>query len=59
VQQTLEKDLSIKPAVADVMATGTFPTSVNSVKLQQVEALMLRFGQLKKSVNVNALMINS
>jgi NitT/TauT family transport system substrate-binding protein len=58
VQQTLEKDLKIKPAVADVMATGTFPTTVDTVKLQQVEALMLRFGQLKKSVNVNAL-VNS
>jgi hypothetical protein len=31
---------------------------VDTVKLQQVEALMLRFGQLKKSVNVNAL-VNS
>lgn len=55
VQQALEKHLGIQKTVAQVMATGNFPTSVDIVKLQQVEDLMLRFGQLKKSVNVNAL----
>jgi NitT/TauT family transport system substrate-binding protein len=47
-QHALIVNLHINPQVADVMATGTFPTSVDPVKLQQVADLMLRFGELKQ-----------
>ena len=47
-QHALIVNLHINPQVADVMATGTFPTSVDPVKLQQVADLMLQFGELKQ-----------
>jgi NitT/TauT family transport system substrate-binding protein len=57
VQQTLEKNLKIPANVVDVMATGTFPTSVDLVKLQQVEQLMLRYKQLKKPFDVSSMIV--
>ena len=57
VQQTLEKNLKIPANVVDVMATGTFPTSVDLVKLQQVEQLMVRYGQLKKPFDVSSMIV--
>jgi NitT/TauT family transport system substrate-binding protein len=59
VQQTLEKNLKIAASVVDVMATGTFPTTVDLVKLQQVEQLMVRYHQLKKPVDVSAMLVGS
>jgi NitT/TauT family transport system substrate-binding protein len=59
VQQTLEKNLKIPANVVDVMATGTFPTSVDLVKLQQVEQLMLRYQQLKKPFDVSSMIVGS
>jgi NitT/TauT family transport system substrate-binding protein len=55
VRQTLKTTLSIPAAVASVMPTGTFPTKVTAAKLQQVENLMLEFGELKKPVDVTSL----
>jgi NitT/TauT family transport system substrate-binding protein len=57
VQQTLEKNLKIPASVVDVMATGTFPTTVDLVKLQQVEELMVRFGQLTKPFDVSSMLV--
>lgn len=48
-------NLHLKPQVAAVMATGTFPTSVDPVKLQQVADLMLRYGELKKNFKAASL----
>lgn len=54
-QHALIANLHINPQVADVMATGTFPTSVDPVKLQQVADLMLRFGELKQGFDATTL----
>ncbi len=54
-QHALIANLHIIPQVADVMATGTFPTSVDPVKLQQVADLMLRFGELKQGFDATTL----
>lgn len=54
-QHALIANLHINPTVADVMATGTFPTSVDPVKLQQVADLMLQFGELESRFNATAL----
>ena len=55
LQHALIANLHINPTVADVMATGTFPTSVDPVKIRQVAGLMQRFGELKQGFNVAAL----
>jgi NitT/TauT family transport system substrate-binding protein len=55
VQHALTANLHLTPQVADVMATGTFPTSVDPVKIRQVADLMQRFGELKQGFNVAAL----
>ncbi len=54
-QHALIVNLHINPQVADVMATGTFPTSVDPVKLQQVADLMLRFGELNQRFDATTL----
>jgi NitT/TauT family transport system substrate-binding protein len=54
-QHALIVNLHINPEVADVMATGIFPTTVDPVKLQQVADLMFRFGELKRSFNATTL----
>jgi NitT/TauT family transport system substrate-binding protein len=48
-------NLHLTAQVVDVMATGTFPTTVDPVKLQQVADLMLRYGELKKNFNAASL----
>jgi NitT/TauT family transport system substrate-binding protein len=55
LQHALIANLHINPAVADVMATGSFPTSVDPVKIRQVAGLMQRFGELKQSFNAATL----
>jgi ABC-type nitrate/sulfonate/bicarbonate transport system substrate-binding protein len=55
VRQTLKTSLSIPTAVASVMPTGTFPVTVTAAKLQQVENLMLQYGELAKPVDVASL----
>jgi NitT/TauT family transport system substrate-binding protein len=55
VRQTLRTTLAVPADVASVMPTGTFPVTVTAAKLQQVENLMLRFGELAKPVDVAAL----
>lgn len=38
------------------MATGTFPTAINTASLQRVPDLMLRYGQLTKPFPITTLM---
>ena len=47
--------LHLPPHIADLMATGTFPTQLDSVQIGRVEQLMLRYGQLKKPFNVKTM----
>jgi NitT/TauT family transport system substrate-binding protein len=56
LQRALAASLHITPQVADVMATGTFPTTVDPVKLSQVADLMLTFGELKRPFDVSKLL---
>jgi len=39
-----------------VMATGTFPTTVDPVKISQVADLMLTFGEIKRPFDVSRLL---
>jgi NitT/TauT family transport system substrate-binding protein len=55
LSKALVASLHITPAVAGSVAIGTFPTSVNQAKLQQVVNLMVKFGELKGSFNVASL----
>jgi NitT/TauT family transport system substrate-binding protein len=48
--------LHLTPHVADLMATGTYPTRPDADQLQRVVNLMLRYGQLKKPVNVKSML---
>jgi NitT/TauT family transport system substrate-binding protein len=56
LQRALSASLHITPMVADVMATGTFPTTVDPVKVSQVADLMLTFGEIKRPFDVNKLL---
>jgi NitT/TauT family transport system substrate-binding protein len=47
-QHVMAAALHLPPAVADVMASGTYPLDVDPVQLQRVADLMLAYGQLKK-----------
>lgn len=55
LQHAFEASLHLSPEVADVMATGTFPTAINPIVLQRVPDLMLRYGQLTKPFAITAL----
>jgi NitT/TauT family transport system substrate-binding protein len=55
LSKALVASLHITPQVAGSVATGTFPTSVNQAKLQQVVNLMVKFGELKGSFNAASL----
>jgi NitT/TauT family transport system substrate-binding protein len=55
LQQALETSLHLTPQVADVMATGTFPTAINTALLQRVPDLMLRYGQLPRPFSITTL----
>jgi NitT/TauT family transport system substrate-binding protein len=55
LSKALEASLGITPQIAGSVAIGTFPTSVNQAKLQQVVNLMVKFGELKGSFNVASL----
>jgi ABC-type nitrate/sulfonate/bicarbonate transport system substrate-binding protein len=55
LQRALVASLHVSPQVADVMATGTFPTTVDPVKVSQVADLMLTFGELKRPFDVSKL----
>ena len=56
LQRALAASLHIAPQVADVMATGTFPTTVDPVKVSQVADLMFTFGELKRPFDVSKLL---
>jgi len=55
LQQVLAKALKLSPSITNVMATGSFPTSLNAVQLQRVADLMLQYGQLKERFNVKSM----
>jgi NitT/TauT family transport system substrate-binding protein len=42
---------------ASVVTLGTYPTSLNPIRLQRVADLMLRYGYLSKQVNVAPMMV--
>lgn len=54
-QKAMEDALHITPQVADVMATGTYPLSVNLVQVQRVADVMFEYGALKKPFDVKAM----
>ena len=56
LQKAMEDQLHIPPGVADVMASGTFPTSDNVVQLQRVANLLQEFGVLKKAFKVKGML---
>jgi NitT/TauT family transport system substrate-binding protein len=58
LHHALTASLGVNSTVADVMATGTFPSTVDPVKLEQVADLMTRFGELKAGFNASALAAN-
>jgi NitT/TauT family transport system substrate-binding protein len=55
LSKALVASLHITPQIAGAVAIGTFPTSVDQAKLQQVVNLMIKFGELKGSFNVASL----
>lgn len=55
-QKAMEEQLHIPPVVADVMATGVFPVSINEVQLQRVANLMYNFGALKRPFSVRGML---
>ena len=55
LRQILATNLHLKQKVADAMASGTFPTSVDATQLQRVADLMQRYGQLKQRFSVSAI----
>lgn len=55
LQHAFETSLHITPQVADVMAIGTFPASINPVVLQRVPDLMFSYGQLTKPFAITSL----
>jgi NitT/TauT family transport system substrate-binding protein len=56
LQKAMEDQLGIPPLVAAVMATGTFPISVNLVQLQRVADVMQEYGALKQPFNVRGML---
>ena len=55
LQHALVVSLHISPQIADVIATGDFPTTLVPADLQEVANLMLQFGELKRYFNVTVL----
>jgi NitT/TauT family transport system substrate-binding protein len=57
-ERAFEAYLGAPARVADVMATGTFPTSVAAGKLQQVADLMQQYGELKQQFTASVMVGN-
>jgi NitT/TauT family transport system substrate-binding protein len=55
LQHALVITLHISPKIADVIATGDFPTTLVPADLQEVADLMLQFRELKRYFNVAVL----
>jgi NitT/TauT family transport system substrate-binding protein len=55
LERAFETSLHLPAQVTDVMALGTFPTSIDSVELQRVSDLMQQYGQLSKPFSVASL----
>ena len=55
LRQVLRSSLHLNQKIADAMASGTFPTSVDATQLQRVADLMQRYGQLKQRFDVHSI----
>jgi NitT/TauT family transport system substrate-binding protein len=55
-QKAMEDQLHLPPLVADLMATGTFPTGINDSELQRVANLLYQFGALKHPFTVEGML---
>lgn len=55
LEKAMESSLGLTPVVADVMATGNFPTGVSPVQLQRVSSLLTEFGILKNPFSVKGM----
>jgi len=55
-QKAMENQLHLPPIVAAVMATGSFPTSLDAVQIQRVADLLQEFGMLKRPFSVKAML---
>jgi NitT/TauT family transport system substrate-binding protein len=51
----MQNQLHLPPGVADVMATGSFPTGLDTVQLQRVADLLHEFGVLTRPFSVKAM----
>jgi NitT/TauT family transport system substrate-binding protein len=55
LQHTFTTQLHLSREITGVMATGTFPTTADTVQLQRVADLMLQYGQLKHQFSVKSI----
>lgn len=55
LRQVLGSSLHLNQKIADAMASGTFPTSVDATQLQRVADLMQQYGQLKQKFDVHSI----
>jgi NitT/TauT family transport system substrate-binding protein len=55
-QKAMEDQLHLPASVADVMATGTFPTALDAIQVQRDADLLLAFGVLKKRFAINGML---
>lgn len=55
-QLAMEHQLHLSALVADVMATGVFPISINAIQLQRVANVLYEFGALKKPFTVTGML---
>jgi NitT/TauT family transport system substrate-binding protein len=56
LQKAMKEQLGIPPIVAAVMATGTFPDSVNPTQLQRVADVMQEYGALRQPFSVRGML---
>ncbi|MFD0690582.1 ABC transporter substrate-binding protein [Actinomadura fibrosa] len=57
VEQVLPTYTQIKPDTASVITLGTFPTSLNSIALQRVPDLLLKFGYIPSRIDAKTLIV--
>jgi NitT/TauT family transport system substrate-binding protein len=55
LQHVLSAALHLNPQITDVMATGSFPTDADSVQLQRVADLMLKYDQIHRPFQVKSI----
>jgi NitT/TauT family transport system substrate-binding protein len=57
-QEAMERHVGISPKVADIMASGTYPLSVDATQFQRVADIMFEYGALKKPISVKGMILN-